>query len=730
MAWVENEIVAGFDALIGGAGDAEREALFARCRAEAPIFFSEALGAWVLARYDDVRAVLEDDGYRTLTDGPGSPIYGRSMLQWEGVEHNKKSGPVVKRIRSPRAIRESIDGKVAEIARRTADGLPLGEPVDLRADYVMVIPLLVITELLDIHEAGRFRSLYDAMMKGGISSIADPGLRVAAFEALGQPARDRRPGRRGTEGAAGQRHDLRPRDRRATTASRIRPRRSSPRSRSCSQPASRPSSARLTSLLRHLALDREEWDRLCARIDDRDYVLSVSAESLRLYPPVQGTIRRATGAADFHGTTVRPDDKLIVMIASANRDETTVRGGRRVPGRALPGQPRPAVHERGGRAAVRRRPAPLRRLAPRGDRDGPLAATARPPHGLDRASRPVAGRRGAAAPLAADAARRPASACSREESRSSGPARWAPCSEATSRSPATTSRSSTPGVSTWRRSPRRAWISARPLVRARSCRCGAVYEPELLEPVELVIVLTKTFAGAEALRSIVHALGARDLGRDGPERARQRPPAGGGDRARAGRAGHDDGRRGAARAGSRDDEPRDGRPHVGHASRASAQRCAAPGGVRTIAATLTEAGLPAEALDSADVVIWTKLALAGPMGPVTALLRRTVADVIANEHALALVTEMFDEIVAVAHATGVPLTARGCVGARRGDLARRRPAHDLDGGRRARPAPHGDRRLLRRGRPRSAPSTACRRRSNRAVWQALKAVEATYDRAL
>ena len=67
----------------------------------------------MLARYDDVRAVLEDHSYLTLTEGPGSPIYGRSMLQWEGVEHNKKSGPVVKRIRSPRAIRESIDGKVA-----------------------------------------------------------------------------------------------------------------------------------------------------------------------------------------------------------------------------------------------------------------------------------------------------------------------------------------------------------------------------------------------------------------------------------------------------------------------------------------------------------------------------------------------------------------------------------------------------------------------------------------
>ena len=40
-----------------------------------------------------------------------------------------------------------------------------------------------------------------------------------------------------------------------------------------------------------------------ARIDDADYVLSLSAESLRLYPPVQGTIRRATETAEFHGVT-------------------------------------------------------------------------------------------------------------------------------------------------------------------------------------------------------------------------------------------------------------------------------------------------------------------------------------------------------------------------------------------------------------------------------------------
>jgi pulcherriminic acid synthase len=317
---VSQEIVRDFDAVLGGSGDAERDALFERCRAEAPIFFSDSLGAWVLTRYDDVRGVLEDTEFLTLTEGPGAPIFGRSMLQWEGVEHNKKSGPIVKRIRSPRAIRESIDGKVAEIARRTADDLPLGEPVDLRADYVMLVPLLVITELLDIHEAGQFRELYDAIMKGGISSIADPALRVAAFAALERlseivaPVVEERrvdPGTDMISDLATAQYDGEPYPTEeiiATVAFLL-------------TAGIETVERALTSLLRHLALDREEWERLRARIDDADYVLSLSAESLRLFPPVQGTIRRATVPVDFHGSTVAADDKVIVMIASANRDE-------------------------------------------------------------------------------------------------------------------------------------------------------------------------------------------------------------------------------------------------------------------------------------------------------------------------------------------------------------------------------------------------------------------------
>jgi pulcherriminic acid synthase len=243
------------------------------------------------------------------------------MLQWEGVEHNKKRGPVVKRIRSPRAVRESIDAQVVEIARRQADGLVLEEPIDLRADYAMWIPLLVITELLDVHEATKFRSWYDAIAKGGISSISNPELRVAGFEALDSlrevvaPVVEERranPGSDMISDLATATYDGAPfptEEIIATVAFLL-------------TAGIETVERALTSLLRHLALDRDEWDRMCARIDDHDYLLAVSAESLRLFPPVQGTIRRATATADFHGETVRPDDKLIVLIASANRDET------------------------------------------------------------------------------------------------------------------------------------------------------------------------------------------------------------------------------------------------------------------------------------------------------------------------------------------------------------------------------------------------------------------------
>lgn len=82
-----------------------------------------------------------------------------------------------------------------------------------------------------------------------------------------------------------------------------------------------------------------------------------------------------------------------------------------------------------------------------------------------------------------------------------------------------------------------------------------------------------------------------------------------------------------------------------------------PQGVIDIAKALTAAGLPTVALDSADTVIWTKLAMASSMGCLTAILRRTVKDVVDDPTAWSLWNDMFDEVVTVAHAKGITLDA-------------------------------------------------------------------------
>ena len=84
----------------------------------------------------------------------------------------------------------------------------------------------------------------------------------------------------------------------------------------------------------------------------------------------------------------------------------------------------------------------------------------------------------------------------------------------------------------------------------------------------------------------------------------------------------------------------------------------APGGTlegaRALAAHMDAAGLPVSPTDAIDQEIWKKLALA-VMGPVSALLGATVGATWEEQPARGLVERLHDEVVAVAHAAGVPV---------------------------------------------------------------------------
>jgi pulcherriminic acid synthase len=318
---VASDPTEGFNAVVAGDPSVDRHVVYARLRERRPIFFSEALDAWVLTRYDDVRNVLSDeDNFLNLVKGRGAPIYGRSLLQWRGREHNKKAGPVVRRIRSPRAFKEGLDEMVHRVTVSVADRLPMDVPLDLKQSYTMWMPLLVITELLDIHEGQRFRNWYHAIAQGGVTSISKPELQEGAFEALAAlrellvpivEERRRNPGSDLVSDLATAEYDGEPFpfDEIVATVGFL-------------LTAGVETTERvLASLFRHYALEPEQWEALRARRDDAEFVLSTCAEALRYFPPVHGLTRGAANEVELHGVTLHPGDRVVAFLVSANRDE-------------------------------------------------------------------------------------------------------------------------------------------------------------------------------------------------------------------------------------------------------------------------------------------------------------------------------------------------------------------------------------------------------------------------
>jgi cytochrome P450 len=75
----------------------------------------------------------------------------------------------------------------------------------------------------------------------------------------------------------------------------------------------------LTETMRLLANKPEEWERLRA---DPSRAPAVVEEALRLSTPTQGMFRIATRAHELDGVHIPEGARLVIVFASANRDES------------------------------------------------------------------------------------------------------------------------------------------------------------------------------------------------------------------------------------------------------------------------------------------------------------------------------------------------------------------------------------------------------------------------
>jgi cytochrome P450 len=320
-ALADPHLIDAFDAVVAGSPGVDRHEVFARLRSELPIFRSDATNAWIVSCYDDVRAVLQDgEVFVPITEGPGASVFGGGFFHWRGREHNKKAGIVGRRLRSPRSLREDVSEKVVAIAHRLAAELPFATPVDLRERYSMWVPLLVISELTAIADATKLRDWYDTIMAGGTSSIGNPGARAAALRAMDElkafllpllAQRRSHPGDDLVSDLVMARYDGAPLpdDEIVAIVGQL-------------LPAGVETTERvLTSAFRLLAQDRGLWDRLRAQRDSDPVLESFGAEALRCFPPIQAANRVALRDTVVRGQPVLAGERVVGLLASANRDE-------------------------------------------------------------------------------------------------------------------------------------------------------------------------------------------------------------------------------------------------------------------------------------------------------------------------------------------------------------------------------------------------------------------------
>ena len=146
--------------------------LYAALR-EAPPFFAEAYGVWVVSRYDDVRRVLGDAAAFSsdflirspLVPHPGVPEVlaeghpeVKVLLNQDPPDHAAARAVVVAAF-TPRRVRALVP-RVRQLAAGFVDAMNGAREAELMAAYVMPLPLSVVCELLGLPlaDAARIRA--------------------------------------------------------------------------------------------------------------------------------------------------------------------------------------------------------------------------------------------------------------------------------------------------------------------------------------------------------------------------------------------------------------------------------------------------------------------------------------------------------------------------------------------------------------------------------------------
>ena len=165
----------------------------ARLRAQAPVYFSRDMNAWIVTRYVDCSAVLHDTStfrsdFLSVEGAHWEVARARNQLFLGGVpalsamaepDHHRLR-ETVSAIFAPRTVRR-LRAQIEAIVERLLERLEPGRPCDVMHDLAHPLPRLVIMEQLGIPEPDReeFQAHADAIARAIFGSATADEVRRA-----------------------------------------------------------------------------------------------------------------------------------------------------------------------------------------------------------------------------------------------------------------------------------------------------------------------------------------------------------------------------------------------------------------------------------------------------------------------------------------------------------------------------------------------------------------------
>jgi cytochrome P450 len=296
--------------------------VFRRLRREDPLpWYPGTGGAWCVLKHADILTVSRDPARFTSTRGVQIGVGDAStrpvgvpptILEMDPPEHNRHRKLVIRAF-TPGATLE-LETMVRQIARECLEAIEPGEPADLVDALAVPVPMFVIAEMLGVPRSDRadFKRWSDSMIEAG-GGNRSPATDAALGEMLGYFAR-----------VLGDRRRA-PKDDLISTLAR-----GEIDGVHLSDPeilmfcvtllaAGNETTRNLISGGSLLLMQNPDQKRRL--LAEPRLLVNAVEEMLRWWTPVQSFIRTATRATELRGRKLSEGDVLLLLYASANRDE-------------------------------------------------------------------------------------------------------------------------------------------------------------------------------------------------------------------------------------------------------------------------------------------------------------------------------------------------------------------------------------------------------------------------